>query len=686
MVTLSELRGIGPKTCEKLQQLGINSATDLLFHLPRRYEDRTRLNTIADLRPDQMAQLVGRVTDVKIIPAKKRMLVCTLTDETGATILLRFFNFYGAQLQRFRSEPHIQCFGEVRLGRQGLELIHPEYHCLQEGESPQLAKSLTPVYPTVQGLTQKTLRRCMQQCLASDELVPELLPESCLKQFNLPTIYQALCLAHAPSPELQLHDIEQGTHPLLQRIVLEELLAHYLCLQQLRRHMKAQAAFSLENEGHLLAQLRAILPYQLTTAQQRVFVDIQKDLVQSSPMLRLVQGDVGSGKTVVALQAMLQAVESGYQALLMAPTELLAEQHYLNFCAMLQTLPVKVAYLVGNMPAAQRRDMLEGMASGEYDLIIGTHALFQDDVSFHGLALVVIDEQHRFGVEQRLRLKQKASGTGKEPHQLIMTATPIPRTLALAAYADLDCSQIDELPPGRQAVQTVMIDNARRFEVIERVRGICQQGQQAYWVCTLIDESELLRCEAAQNTATFLQQQLSELRVALVHGRMSSAEKQRVMQEFKQGEYQLLVATTVIEVGIDVPNATLMIIENSERLGLAQLHQLRGRVGRGSISSFCVLLYQKPLSLQANQRLQWLKQSNDGFALAEADLSMRGPGEVLGTRQSGVAMFRVADLMRDQHLYEQVHLIADELFKVSSGSAQKLIERWLKKPIEAVQV
>ncbi|MFM5201990.1 ATP-dependent DNA helicase RecG [Aeromonas caviae] len=675
-ISLDSLKGVGSKMLEKLERLGLATVQDLLFHLPLRYEDRTQVWPIGDLPPGLHGAVEGEIQDTQLVMGRRRMLVCRISDGTGS-LTLRFFNFTAAQKNSLAQGRLIRCFGETRPGKYGLEMAHPEYKLLGEEQAGQTEEALTPVYPTTEGLRQLTLRSLTDQALAQLDLygVEELLPAGLYpQQIDLAA---ALKLLHRPPPSVALALLESGQHPAQQRLVLEELLAHNLSVLKVRAQAQNQLARALKPAPKLVEQLLGALPFTPTGAQSRVVAEIARDLQQSHPMMRLVQGDVGSGKTLVAALAALQAIGNGCQVGLMAPTELLAEQHAINFARWLEPLGIKVGWLAGKQKGKAREEALAAIADGSVKMVVGTHAIFQEQVVFQRLALVIIDEQHRFGVHQRLALREKGEREGVHPHQLIMTATPIPRTLAMTAYADLDTSIIDELPPGRTPITTVALPDSRRQDVIERVRLACEEGKQAYWVCTLIEESEVLECQAAEDTATELQTLLPGLHIGLVHGRMRPVEKQRVMEEFKAGILQLLVATTVIEVGVDVPNASLMIIENPERLGLAQLHQLRGRVGRGSVASHCVLLYHAPLSKTAQSRLGVLRETNDGFLIAQRDLELRGPGELLGTRQTGLADLKIADLVRDQPLIPQVQKMARFLMDKHPAHVEPLIRRWL---------
>ncbi|MGJ7065641.1 ATP-dependent DNA helicase RecG [Morganella morganii] len=676
-IPLTTLHGVGAGQAGKLAGIGLHTLQDLLFHLPLRYEDQTRLYTITDLLPGIYATVSGEVLRTDVVFGRKRMMTCQISDGTGI-LTLRFFNFSAAMKNALAAGKQVTAYGEIRRGKNGPEIFHPEYKVRQSDTSVELQETLTPIYPTTEGVRQATLRKLLDQALelldtcAINELLP---PELTRSMMSLP---QALKTLHRPPADTQLAELESGQHPALKRIVLEELLAHHLSMLAVRAGAQRYHALPLPPQETLKSQFLAQLPFSPTNAQQRVVAEIEQDLEKPVPMMRLIQGDVGSGKTLVAALAALRAIAHGKQVALMAPTELLAEQHANTFRQWLEPLGISVGWVAGKQKGKARLAQEEAIAAGDVVMVIGTHAIFQEHIRFHSLALVIIDEQHRFGVHQRLALWEKGEQQGFHPHQLIMTATPIPRTLAMTAYADLDTSVIDELPPGRTPVTTVAIPDSRRHEIIERVRSACQdEKRQAYWVCTLIDESDLLEAQAAQVTFDELSATLPDLRVGMVHGRMKPAEKQAVMAQFKAGELDLLVATTVIEVGVDVPNASLMIIENPERLGLAQLHQLRGRVGRGSAVSHCVLLYKTPLTQTAKLRLQVLRDSNDGFVIAQKDLEIRGPGELLGTRQTGNAEFKVADLLRDQGMLPEVQRVARHLHQNYPEQAKALIERWL---------
>ncbi|EOU9538367.1 ATP-dependent DNA helicase RecG [Cronobacter dublinensis] len=675
-VPLSSLTGVGASQSAKLAKIGLHTVQDLLLHFPLRYEDRTHLYPINDLLPGIYATVEGEVLNCNITFGGRRMMTCQISDGTGI-LTMRFFNFNAAMKNSLSAGRRVLAYGEAKRGKYGAEMIHPEYRIQGDLSTPEMQETLTPVYPTTEGIRQATLRKLTDQALELLDTcaIAELLPPE-LSQ-GLMSLPEALRTLHRPPPDMKLEDVESGQHPAQRRLILEELLAHNLSMLALRAGAQRYHAQALTAKDSLKNQLLASLPFKPTGAQARVVAEVEHDMALDIPMMRLVQGDVGSGKTLVAALAALRAIANGKQVAMMAPTELLAEQHANNFRSWFAPLGIEVGWLAGKQKGKARQAQQEAIASGQVSMVVGTHAIFQEQVQFNGLALVIIDEQHRFGVHQRLALWEKGQQQGFHPHQLIMTATPIPRTLAMTAYADLDTSVIDELPPGRTPVTTVAIADTRRSEIIERVRSACQEGRQAYWVCTLIEESELLEAQAAEATWEELKATLPELNVGLVHGRMKPAEKQAVMQAFKQGEMHLLVATTVIEVGVDVPNASLMIIENPERLGLAQLHQLRGRVGRGAVASHCVLLYKSPLSKTAQLRLQVLRDSNDGFVIAQKDLEIRGPGELLGTRQTGNAEFKVADLLRDQAVIPQVQRIARHIHEQYPEHAQALIERWM---------
>ena len=681
-VPLTSLSGVGAAIAEKLSRIGINNVQDLLFHLPMRYEDRTRITPIADIRPESFATIEGYVQHTEVQFGRRPILSVTLSDGTSK-IMLKFFNFNAGMKNSLAVGVRVKAFGEIKRGRYMAEIHHPEYQIIRNNQPLALAETLTPIYSTTEGLKQASLRKMTEQALAvlQNVQVAELLPE----QYN-PHQYslkEALALLHRPPPSVSAEVLEKSEHPAQKRLIFEELLAHNLAMQQLRLGVKQQYAEPLSYKTDLKQRFLESLPFQPTNAQKRVTEDIERDLAQSSPMMRLVQGDVGSGKTLVAALAALTAIDNGKQVALMAPTEILAEQHANNFANWLRPFGIEVGWLAGKVKGKARNAQLEAIKNGDVQMIIGTHALFQESVEFHDLALIIIDEQHRFGVHQRLTLREKGVKADHYPHQLIMTATPIPRTLAMTVYADLDTSIIDELPPGRTPIKTVVISEDRRPEIVQRVYQACKnEKRQAYWVCTLIDESEVLEAQAAAAIAEDLQRALPDLRIGLVHGRMKPQEKQEIMAEFKAANIDLLVATTVIEVGVDVPNASLMIIENSERLGLAQLHQLRGRVGRGATASHCVLMYKPPLGKISSKRLQVMRDSQDGFYIAEKDLEIRGTGEILGTKQTGSAEFKVANLMRDRKIIPLVQRYAKQIIVENPPLAEALIKRWLNEKAE----
>ncbi|MBS6009381.1 MAG: ATP-dependent DNA helicase RecG [Haemophilus parahaemolyticus] len=681
-VPLTSLSGVGAAIAEKLSRIGINNVQDLLFHLPLRYEDRTRVTPIANIRPESFATIEGYVQHTEVQFGRRPILSVTLSDGTSK-IMLKFFNFNAGMKNSLAVGVRVKAFGEIKRGRYMAEIHHPEYQIIRNNQPLALAETLTPIYSTTEGLKQASLRKMTEQALAvlQNVQVAELLPE----QYN-PHQYslkEALALLHRPPPSISAEVLEKGEHPAQKRLIFEELLAHNLAMQQLRLGVKQQYAEPLSYKTDLKQRFLESLPFQPTNAQKRVTEDIERDLAQPSPMMRLVQGDVGSGKTLVAALAALTAIDNGKQVALMAPTEILAEQHANNFANWLRPFGIEVGWLAGKVKGKARNAQLEAIKNGDVQMIIGTHALFQESVEFHDLALIIIDEQHRFGVHQRLTLREKGAKADYYPHQLIMTATPIPRTLAMTVYADLDTSIIDELPPGRTPIKTVVISEDRRPEIVQRVYQACKnEKRQAYWVCTLIDESEVLEAQAAAAIAEDLQRALPDLRIGLVHGRMKPQEKQEIMAEFKAANIDLLVATTVIEVGVDVPNASLMIIENSERLGLAQLHQLRGRVGRGATASHCVLMYKPPLGKISSKRLQVMRDSQDGFYIAEKDLEIRGTGEILGTKQTGSAEFKVANLMRDRKIIPLVQRYAKQIIVENPPLAEALIKRWLNEKAE----
>ena len=675
---LTVLRGVGPALKEKLERLDLKRVEDLLFLLPHRYEDRTRLYRIGTVRPGMRCLVSGEILLAETVYRGRRSLLVRIADGSGQ-ITLRFFYFSRQQQSQFKTGVSITAYGDVRPGPAGYEMVHPEYRILRPGQTAEVGDTLTPVYPTTEGVQQGRIRNLVAQALELMRRSPpqELLPAGVRDKYHMPSLAEALDYLHSPPPEADLEEIDAGLHPCQQRLCFEELLAHYISLRNLRDHARKEKAIALGDGDDAVASFISALPFSLTGAQQRVIGEIQSDLAVPQPMMRLVQGDVGSGKTVVAATACLRAMACGVQAAVMAPTELLAEQHWQNFCEWFRDSGFELAWLSGSQRQAERRTSLAAIESGAARLVIGTHALFQEGVTFRRLALIVIDEQHRFGVHQRMALRDKGGIQGEQAHQLVMTATPIPRTLAMAAYADLDVSVIDELPPGRQPVQTIALPDARRAEVVERVRTACENGHQAYWVCPLISESEALDYETAEESHRMLQEALPSLEVGLVHGRMKPATKDKVMRAFKGGDIKVLVATTVIEVGVDVPNASLMIIENAERMGLSQLHQLRGRVGRGAAQSHCVMLYRKPLGQMARSRLAVLRDTNDGFVVAQRDLELRGPGELLGTRQTGLPEYRIANLVRDAALMPKVQATAETLQRKHPDAARAMIARWI---------
>jgi ATP-dependent DNA helicase RecG len=675
---VTALRGVGEALAARLSALGVTSTQDLLFLLPLRYEDRTRVVPLGELRAGDRASVEGEVLLTEVAFRGRRQMLCKIADGSGF-LTLRFFYFTAQQQHGLARGARIRCFGEARKGPKGLEFVHPEYRRVDPGAATDAEDHLTPIYPSTEGVTQGRLRQLVR--LALDQTAAgdphDWLPAALLADAQLPTLRAALIYVHRPPADAPVDLLMTWRHPAQRRLAFEELLAHQLSLKLLRQRIQSDPGWPLRSDGSLKASLLKALPFAMTKAQVRVLLEIEADLAKPKPMLRLVQGDVGCGKTLVAALAATQAIAMRRQVALMAPTELLADQHAQNFRRWFEPLGVAVALLSGRQTGKARTAILEGIRAGHAPLVIGTHALFQESVIFASLALVVVDEQHRFGVHQRLSLREKGSADGHQPHQLIMTATPIPRTLAMTAYADLDVSVIDELPPGRTPVKTVVMSESKRDEVVQRIRNACLEGRQAYWVCPLIDESEEMPYQAAEETAAALAAALPELKVGLVHGRMPPTAKEGTMRRFKDGHIQLLVATTVIEVGVDVPNATLMVIENAERLGLAQLHQLRGRVGRGEHSSSCLLLYRAPLSSLARLRLAVMRDTNDGFEVARHDLELRGPGELLGTRQTGLAQMRVADLLRDADLLPRVQIAAESMLRDWPQNVTPLIRRWV---------
>ena len=682
-ISVETLKGVGEKVAAKLALLSIFNLEDLIFHLPSKYQDRSRISPIGSLLHGQTAQVFGVIEAADIVFGKRRSLVCKISDSTGI-LDIRLFYFSMAQKKQFVRGQYIQCYGQVSHGGRNAAMIHPEIKFLKSISTPTLSNGLQAVYPTTDGLQQRTFQSLIKQALTflDSQSVKELLPAQILEKLKFPPLADALKLLHSPPLNISLQDIHTGKHPLVQRLAFEELMAQHIALKLSKEKHQSLDGFPIKVCKSTHSHLEKQLPFQLTNAQQKVIKEINQDLSKPFPMMRLVQGDVGCGKTLVAAFAIRQMVNNNLQSALMAPTELLAEQHFVAFSKLFLPLDVKVTLLTSKMPSKQKNESLDDIQSGESKIIIGTHALFQQQVIFKKLALVVIDEQHRFGVEQRKSLLEKSAQNSiykKQAHQLVMTATPIPRTLAQTAYADLDLSIIDELPPGREEIETSVISDLKREQVIQKIKQACHQDKrQVYWVCTLIDESYELDCQAAEATFTELSEKLPELRIGLVHGRLKSAEKNKVMTDFKSNQLDILIATTVIEVGVDVPNASLMIIENPERLGLSQLHQLRGRVGRGDTKSYCLLMYHSPLSNNAKQRLNIMRETNDGFKIAEKDLEIRGAGEVLGTRQTGEVLFRFADLMRDRHLLPLVHNNAGLITSKYPELVPPLIHRWVK--------
>ncbi len=674
---LTTLPGIGPAMADKLGRLGLRTVRDLLFLLPNRYEDRTRIHPIVSLEHGRRVQIEGVIDRARVIMGRRRSLLCVLRDPT-AEITLRFFYFTRQQQLGLRPGTRLLCYGEARQGPRGLEIVHPEYRRLGESEPAPVQDRLTPVYPTTEGVTQPRLRKLTGYALknAMDDL-PDLIPQRHLLRLRLPGLLEALRTVHRPPRGIPLETLLSGQHPARKRLALEEILAWHLGLRRVRETGQRRNAVALNPEGELRRKFLAKLPFDLTRGQQQAIAQIDADLSGDSPMMRLLQGDVGCGKTVVIAAAVLAAVQSGRQAAVMAPTELLAEQHMRTLSDWLEPLGVRLAWLAGGMSRAERRVFEAQLAGGDAQVGVGTHALFQESVKYPELGLVVVDEQHRFGVHQRLRLVEKGQATAVIPHQLVTTATPIPRSLAMTLYAGLDISAIHDMPPGRRPVNTVLVSQERRAKVIERVASACRAGRQAYWVCPLIDESEHIDSSAAEPTYKELSEALPGIRVGLLHGRAGARQRDQVMGEFASGKLSVLVATTVIEVGVDVPRASLMIVENAERMGLAQLHQLRGRVGRDGQESHCVLMYRPPLGEMARQRLNTMRNSNDGFEIAHKDLELRGAGEILGVRQTGSMQFRVADLVRDGALAEPAQRIADDMLQRNSAEVEQLIRRWV---------
>ena len=690
---VTTLPGVGVQTANRLEKLDIKTLQDLVFHLPHRYEDRTRIYPIGSLTAGMTVLVCGKIDIVEIVPGRKT-LVCRISDSSGS-ISIRFFHFTAGQYQQFKANVWLSVFAEIRYGFAGLEMVHPDYSIINHPDLISLETRLTPIYPLTDGLSQKVLRKAVRQAVECCEQHPEWLtdwlPNDLLQQFGYPGLLESIQTLHAPDESMSMDVLQQGSFPAMKRLAFEELLTHHLSLKVVKAQVQGYPApvFMDADQSQfksMASHFLKALPFQLTRAQQRVIAEIENDCGQSYPMMRLVQGDVGSGKTIVAAYTALLALSAGYQVALMSPTELLSEQHYRNFTLWFAMFEINIVLLTGQLKGKARTETLQSIATGSAGIIIGTHALFQEQVKFFRLGLIIIDEQHLFGVHQRLALREKAQSLGIRPHQLVMTATPIPRTLAMLNYADLDLSIIDELPPGRKPVVTSVIPAERRSEVIDRITDWVVKGRQVYWVCTLIEESEQLQCEAAEKTAEKLIQALPTVRIGLLHGRMKAAQKETIMQLFKSHQLDLLVATTVIEVGVDVPNAGLMIIENPERLGLSQLHQLRGRVGRGDYDSFCLLMYQSPLSEIARQRLGILRDSHDGFVIAEKDLQLRGPGEVMGIRQTGLMRFKIADLTRDAELLDDIQLIGDYFMKTADHAIQPLMARWLGESVNYSEV
>ena len=679
MTNITDIKAFTKPLVANLQKLGISNIQGLLLHLPLRYIDETRITVIRDLRLGDSTQVEGEIVHAEVSYKPRKALIARLEDASGQ-LTLRFLNFYPSQIAALKEGTKLRVYGEVRSGFFGYEMVHPT--CKAVSTQTAVSETLTPVYPTVAGLTQPNLRKAIRIALGQNQLY-ETLPATVYQRFNFPSFATSLQSLHNPLPDADLQALENRATPEWQRLAFDELLAQQLSMRKHYARRRSVDAPQFKPSKRLVSVLLKSLPFALTTAQQKVAIEIERDLTQAHPMQRLLQGDVGSGKTIVACMAALQSIENGWQVALMAPTEILAEQHYRKMLAWLTPLNIEIAWLTGSQSKKDRTAALEIIANGKAQLVIGTHALFQDAVQFKKLGLAIIDEQHRFGVQQRLALRQKGQ---PEPHQLMMTATPIPRTLSMSYYADLDVSVIDELPPGRTPIVTKLVSDERRDEILQRVREACSKGNQAYWVCPLIEESEALQLQTANDTYALMQTEFPELKVGLVHGRMKPAEKQAVMEAFSAGEIQLLVATTVIEVGVDVPNASLMVIEHAERMGLSQLHQLRGRVGRGAAKSTCILLYQNKLSETARARLKVIYESNDGFAIAQADLHLRGPGEFMGVRQSGVPMLKIADLERDVHLLETAKSMAEELLIRYPIEVERHLERWMSSAGELVKV
>lgn len=684
---ITHLKGVGEKVAEKLKRLGIMTVADILFHLPFRYEDRSKVLAIGSLKAGEACLFEGQVELAEVVFRGRRSLLVRLSDGTGF-VTLRFFHFSKNQKEAMQRGQWLRCFGDIKAYSKSVsaDVVHPEYQLITESQRGQTQEGLLAVYPVTEGLHQTSFRKLIKQVfllLEQGATVRDCLPQSVLHEEGLPTLQESLQQLHCPQT---MPPLDASETPAFKRLIFEELLANHLSLSRLKQGIRCHTAPSFESAGKSKKQFLKSLGFELTGAQNRVTQDITSDLSQSQPMQRLLQGDVGSGKTVVAACAALAATEAGYQVAIMAPTELLAEQHFKNFHGWLKNMDVQVDWLVGQHKGKVYDSITSAIREGRSNIVIGTQALFQEKVTFAKLGLVIIDEQHRFGVHQRLALRDKGAANGLHPHQLVMTATPIPRTLAMLGYADLDLSVIDELPPGRTPVTTTVLPISKREQIIERIKKGIEDGRQVYWVCTLVEESETLQCQAAEVAVELLQDYLPTLNIGLVHGRMKAEEKQAVMQQFKQQMLDILVATTVIEVGVDVPNASLMVIENAERLGLAQLHQLRGRVGRGQRDSHCVLMYKSPLSKNANERLSIMRETTDGFKIAEKDMQLRGPGELLGKRQAGFMQFKVADIVRDADILEQVAQCADDILLKQPELVEPLVHRWVANSVEYAQV
>ena len=677
--SIKHIQGIGPTIEDKLFSMGIKTVYDILFHLPIRYQDRSKVQPIGSIKKDHFVVIEGEIRVSDIIFNKRRNLLCKIQDQTG-TITLRFFNFNKTQKNSFRPGIYIRCFGKTSISRGGLEMIHPEYEFINKDSLYKDSEYLTAIYSTTEGLSQKRWRKFISSAfeLIKQDEIPELLTKEHLSKIknNVTTdIYKTLKLLHYPPVNTDCLKIIEGNHPYQRRLAFEELISHRLSFRILKNKLIQSSVNDLYYCENLEREFIKNLPFSLTKSQYKVLQELKSDLNKKTPMLRLLQGDVGSGKTVIGALLAIQCIKNKKQVALMAPTEILAEQHLNTFLLFFEKYNVSACLLTSKVNKRDKKTILNNLSSGKIDIVIGTHAIIQDSVKFSDLGLVIIDEQHRFGVEQRRILKNKTKNK-KSVHQLIMTATPIPRTLAMTFYADLDYSIIDELPPGRKEINTIIVSNDRRKEVIDRIKNACNEGKQVYWICTLVEESETLQCQAAESTAEILSKNLTDINVGLVHGRLKSDEKTQIMSLFKSGDIQLLVATTVVEVGVDVPNASLIVIENPERLGLSQLHQLRGRVGRGEIQSHCVLMYQKPISKNAKERLTAMRETNDGFLLAEKDLALRGAGEMLGTKQSGEKQFRIANLERDMDMIDGVVHVSEIILNEDLNKANELISRW----------